>query len=477
MGVKEGGEDANHGPNEEIFMPSSRLDPSTPPERPDPSSPPRRDDTPSARRAEPRAAAAAALLFLGVLAAGGCAETSTGPGDGTPPAIDQLPRALTGAEQELIASTGDFGFRLLSELRAEEREAGDGPTNVFVSPLSASMVLGMAMNGARGTTREGMKEALGIEELTLEEANRSYRDLIELLRGLDPRVEFLLGNSVWLREGFPVRPAFTDDVGEFFDAETFEVDFSDPATADSINRWVESSTDGEIRRLVTPQSVSGLVALLANAVYFQGDWREPFDPDETRDGTFRRPDGSTVQVPLMHNRDIDGARFARTEDFVAADLPYGGSAFSMTVVLPPEGVAVDSLVRALGDRGAEGWREIVARLEPGPQEVVLPRFELAYEKLFNDALRALGMVDAFDPMRADFGPMVEGDRTDGLFLDWVKQKSVVKVDEQGTEAAAATGAGVSSLPFRADRPFLVAIRERLSGTVLFVGAVVDPTAG
>lgn len=421
---------------------------------------------------------AAAALLLGAVLLGGCDESATGPSDGElPPAIAELPRALTGSERTLIASTGDFGFRLLGELRAEERASAEGATNVFISPLSASMVLGMGVNGARGATREGMKEALGIEELSLEEANRSYRDLIELLRGLDPRVEFLLGNSVWVREGFPIRPAFTSDVEEFFDAGTFEVDFADSATADSINGWVEASTDGEIEQLVTPRMIDGLVALLANAVYFRGDWRTPFDPDDTSSGAFRRPDGSTVQVPLMENQNIDGARFARTEDFSAADLPYGGSAFSMTVVLPPEGVAVDSLVRALGDRGAAGWSEIVDSLEPGPQKVVLPRLDLSYEKVFNDALRALGMVDAFDASRADFSRLAEGARDGGLHLDWVKQKSVVRVDEQGTEAAAATGAGVSSLPVRADRPFVMAIRERLSGTVLFVGVVVDPTAG
>lgn len=408
-----------------------------------------------------------------LVALAGCGDP-IGPGPGEPPAeITELPRALSPVEETAIEQSNGFGLELLRRLHAG-READEA--NVFISPLSASMALGMAMNGADGETFTAMQGVLGLQDLTLEEANQAYADLIDLLLGLDPSVDFRLANSAWLKEGFPILPAYQARVEEAFDARVENVDFQDPATADRINVWAEEQTEGRITDFVEPDALRDLIALLLNAVYFKGSWTEQFDASETAPADFRRPDGSTVTVPMMHRAESGRTLFSHGEDYVAADLPYGGQAFSMTVVLPTGDQTLAGVVEGMDEAR---WQQVLDGLTEGPNSVSLPRFELTYDKLLNDVLEAMGMEIAFDPLQADFGRLVEEAEPGDFFIEWVKQKSFVKVDEEGTEAAAVTGVGVgvTSAPpsFRVDRPFLFAIRERLSGTILFAGTVTDPT--
>lgn len=422
-----------------------------------------------------RRSASAALLLLALLPLTAC-DGLFGPGEEG--SITSLPRSLTDAEERTIEASNRFGFRLLVELYA-----GEPGENHFISPLSASMALGMALNGADGRTYEAMRSTLGFTETELASVNESYAGLIELLRGLDPRVEFLLGNSVWLQPDWPFLSEYEGRVTEAFDARVENVDFSDPATAEAINGWVSEGTNGKIEELVTPDMLEGLVALLANTVYFKGEWSDRFDESDTSPADFHLADGSTVSVPMM-SHEMDSVATAAGEGYRAADLPYGGRVFSMTIVLPAEGTSLDSLVGAVD---AEEWRALVEQLGDGGEvRVEMPRFELTYDARLDSALAEMGMAPAFSTDSADFSRMAEiPPCTSGvdpcLYIQWVKQKSFVQVNEEGTEAAAATGVGAAptSAPptFRVDRPFVFAIRERLSGTVLFVGAVKDPTAG
>ncbi len=412
---------------------------------------------------------APALLLL---AAGACGLV-TGPDEGPPAEITELPRDLSPAEQELIDASNGFGLELLRRLHTSREEGED---NVFVSPLSASMSLGMAMNGAEGETFDQMRATLALGNLDLAGANEAYGRLTDLLLSLDPSVNFRLANAAWLREGFPIRPAYRDRVREAFDARVENVDFEDPAAAETINTWVEEETGGRITDFVRTGMIEDLVALLANTVYFEGSWTERFDPGDTRREDFHRPDGSTVTVPLM--RQTLDARLFQDRRLLAVDLPYGGRAFSMTVVVPgPD----RTLAETVAELDRERWKEVVEGLSEREVRVVMPRFELVYERLLNETLKAMGMPRAFDRERAEFGRMVEGARPGDFYIHWVKQTSFVRVDEEGTEAAAATGTGVGPVSgpqeVRVDRPFLFAIRERLSGTILFVGAVTDPSAG
>ncbi len=387
-----------------------------------------------------------------------------------PQPLQELPRDLSAAERSLIASGNEFGLALFERLAT-----GSPQENVILSPLSAYLALGMTANGADFETLEAMRAALAQTELSEEEANDAFRDLMELLLGLDEHVEFQLANSIWHRDDFPVRPDFVDLSREYFDAVVEALDFDDPAAAATINAWVEEETRGRIVDLIDEIDPEHVMFLI-NALYFQGDWQEAFDRDDTRTADFRRLDGSTVPVPLMSR--TGEVRHQVRDGFEAVELLYGRGAFAMTVILPPEGTPPAELVDGLD---APTWDEWMASFEEREVSVQLPRFRLEWEEMLNDALSAMGMDVAFDRDRADFGRLVEeGAFLPGnLYITEVKQKTFIDVNEEGTEAAAATsvGVGITSAPpaFRADRPFLFALRERFSGTVFFLGQVLDPT--
>ena len=387
--------------------------------------------------------------------------------------IQELPRALTTAERELSESGGTFAFEFLAQVAAEE----DAGTNIFVSPLSASMALGMALAGAENETYTAMRDALGLAGMSREEIGSSYQSLIALLTNLDPSVRMEIGNSVWLRTGFEPEDAYIENVETYFDARVSTLDFDDPTAADTINTWVSDATDGLIDGIVDPPIDPMTVAFLINAIYFEGDWTLQFDPADTRPGDFRRDDGSVASVPFMHQSEGEFP-FAWTEDYVAVELPYGGEAFAMVVVVPSHDVTLDDFVAGFD---ADNWNSLLESMTPSETMVALPKFKLEYEKSLNGVLKALGMEPAFDPFVADFSRMHRDALALQLHISRVKQKAYVEVDEKGTKAAAVTSVevGVTSAPpmFTADRPFLFAIRERLSGTILFVGMVHDPTAG
>lgn len=414
------------------------------------------------------AALAAALLFTLTACGGG----PTGPGE----PIRELPRELTGGEVAVRDAGNDFAFRLLGEVVTRE-EAG---ANVALSPLSASFALGMALNGARNETFDAMAATLGLEGLSLEEIDASYRDLVELLVTLDPAVETAVANSLWYHEDFPLAGTFEADLQEYFGARVEAVDFADPGTVDLINDWVDTETNGRIERLLEELRREEVMFLI-NALYFKAPWVHAFDADETRPAPFRRADGTEVSVEMMTRE--GGFRVAPGDGFVLLDLPYGGGAYSMTLLLPDPDRSLGEIVAGL-DLAA--WSGTVARLTDADDEarIHLPRFRIEYEvEPLEDALKAMGMAVAFDELGADFRDMVEPGATLGgnLYISRVVQKVFIEVNEEGTEAAAATGVGigVTSLPptYRLDRPFLFVIREGLSGTILFAGRVADPTAG
>ena len=403
------------------------------------------------------------LGALVLLAAAGCGDSPTEPPTGVNE-ITRLPRALSAAEVDVIGASNRFAFGLFAEANRPE-------ANLFLSPLSASMALGMTMNGAAGETWNQMRDVLGFGGLAEEEINTAYESLLELLVGLDPAVETAVGNSVWTRQGFTVHADFLAAVRETFDAEVAELDFASPLASERINEWVRAATNGRIEDIVPSPIPGAVVMYLINAIYFKAPWTFQFDSSDTRSEPFRLDDGSTRTVPLMTlRRDLP---YLENDRFQAVDLPYGGSAFSMSVLLPRPGMSVDDLAASLDP---EQWEDIVSDLRETDLQLFLPRFRLAHERKLNDDLAALGMVDAFDH-RADLTRLSP---VGGLWISSVKQKSWVDVNEEGTEAAAATAVTVveSAVPvFRADRPFLFFIRERLSGTILFAGKLASPPPG
>ena len=405
------------------------------------------------------------LVATGFLLLHGTGCDSTGPEEPTdaPP-----PRPLTAAEEQVVNADNRFGLKLLrSTMDAEEPS-----TNVFLSPLSVSTALGMALNGARGETRAAMEATLEKQGLSPPAINDAYRGLIGLLEGLDPNVEVALANSIWYREDFPVKQAFVDTNRTHFDAAVEELDFSAPNASDRINSWVNEETRGNIPKIVPNPIPEDLVMYLINATYFKGPWRDQFDPAKTEDEPFRRADGSTVSVPMMEKTEDVVHPTYQTEQFRAVDIAYGDSLYSMTILLPHEDASVRSVVESLD---AETWTQVTEGLAPQTlSRLKMPKFTLRYEKTLNDVLKDLGMGVAFTK-RANFRAVADT----ALAIDKVKHKTFLRVNEEGTEASAATSVGFEpvSVPpsFIVDRPFVVVLRENHSGTILFIGAVMDPT--
>ncbi len=420
----------------------------------------------NARSTLNRFTAAAAVLTLT-----GCAEEPLGP-------ITELPRDLSVAELRVIGGSNTFAFDLLRELV----EASDS-SNTFISPLSASMALGMTMNGADGETWSQMRDVLGFAGLEEAEINRAYRDLTTLLLGLDSRVRFGIANGIWADHRVPLLPDFLDRVRADFAAEVRTVDFDDPGIKDEINRWVASATNGRIDPMLQsiPQDV---LMYLINAIYFKGDWRSPFRKSRTEPAPFTLADGSIRQVDMMAGEVGYRVRLGQGEQSATGvELPYARDAFAAVAILPPAGQPIREFVAGLD---AAAWADWIAtfdeqaRTEDTDRPGILvrfPRFQIEWGDSLIAPLRALGMTDAFDERLADFSRMT-GDRD--LMITEAFQKTFLRVDEEGTEAAAVTaiGMGPTSAPpsISFDRPFLFAIRERFSGTILFLGVIGDPSA-
>ena len=389
-------------------------------------------------------------------------------GPTAPKKIEQLPRPLSSVEQQIADGSTWFGLSLLREVG--ERTPAD--SNVFISPLSASMALGMTATGAAGATLDSMRAVLGYPEADLEEMDESYRSLIDLLRGLDPSVDFRIANSIWYRNGLNVEPSFVDATKRYFDAEVAALDFDSPAAVGTINDWVKRGTNDKIDRIVN-SIPEYMVMYLINAIYFKGSWTEEFDRSRTQNEPFFASDGSQSTVPMMS---VEGDFLATsTDEYSAVELPYGGGAFNMVVVVPRQGSSVDSLISKMD---ATRWQALLDGLTERGGLVQIPRFRLEWKSSLNAPLIDMGMGIAFDATRADFSGI---SHDAALFISGVDQKTYVNVDEEGTEAAAVTsvGVGVVSLPLpllRADRPFLFAIRERFSGTLLFMGKMAVPPA-
>jgi len=297
--------------------------------------------------------------------------------------------------------------------------------------------------------------------------------LIALLRGLDPRVAFTLANSVWYRQQFNPLPAFLYATRTYFDATVQSIDFASPTAAPTIKRWVSDQTRGKIPTIVPDPLPDDAVAYLINAIYFKGDWTMPFDPARTAPGPFTLTTGATTSVPRMtHGRAVT-IGYLREGDVTVLDLPYSGGAFTMTIALPRDPAGINSLVLGLTEERWSGW---TAALDSASFEVYLPKFTLTYDLSMNNVLAALGMPSAFcGPWQTDFTRL---DASGRVCITNVKHKAFVDVNEEGTEAAAATSVevGITSLPpsIVVDHPFVFAIRERLSGTILFLGRVMNP---
>jgi serpin B len=319
-----------------------------------------------------------------------------------------------------------------------------------------------------------MERALEIQGLHHDELNRAYAQLRKALESADPKVELDIANSLWARKGIVFNPDFIARDKEFYGAEVTALDFGDPGSAATINSWVADKTKGKITNIVDRIDAQSILFLI-NAIYFKGKWSIEFDKAKTTNDNFTTGAAQQKRVPMMHQS--GKYNYYEGKNFQAVSLPYGDGRASMYIFLPAAGSNLDDFEKNLTAANWESWMKQFAKTQGS---IAVPRFKVEYEVGLNDALKALGMGIAFDPDRADFTGIVEGSAR--AYISRVKHKTFAEVNEEGTEAAAATSIEMRVTSARiektfqmvVDRPFFCAIRDNKTGTVLFVGAITDP---
>ncbi|MCK4661619.1 MAG: serpin family protein [Bacteroidales bacterium] len=405
-------------------------------------------------------------IFTVLLISYSSCQKSDGDNKPSDPVIPDIQLSEKG--EQLVSSSNAFGFDLFKNINDSEEDN----KNIFISPLSVSFALAMTYNGADGDTKTAMEEALKLSGLTTDEINSNFKSLMNALVNLDPKVVLTIANSIWYRDSFDVLQDFIDVNQEYYDAEVSALNFSDPASVDIINNWVANKTNDKIKEIINciPQDA---VMYLINAIYFNGTWKYEFKEEDTTDDPFYLMDGSTKNVPMMH-QEITVDYFSN-DDFQAVDMYYGGEKYSMLVLLPKQDKSVNDIIAQLDD---ENWNSMINSFtELGDVIIGLPKFKFEYKNTLNDMLAKMGMGIAFNENLADFGKINPDYQ---LFISRVIHKTYVDVNEQGTEAAAVTAVeiGVTSFEpnknFIVNKPFIFVIKEKSTNAIIFMGKVVEP---
>ncbi len=391
------------------------------------------------------------------------------------------PKEKSNAADRASAVKGNnrFAVSLYSQLAKSKKRKGK---NFFCSPFSISTALAMTYAGARGNTEKQMRAALHFN-LAQKKLHPAFADLTGFLnyRGSRGGCQLSVANALWAAKKLKIKPDFAKLNEANYSAGLRRLEFrKDPEAArQTINKWVEERTENRIKELLKKEPPDIKVdtrLVLTNAIYFKGQWAVQFKKKYTRDGKFKVAPGREVKVRMM-TKGKDKHKLLAGEGFQALELPYKGDELSMVIFLPAKVDGLADFEKKLTSKKLAGW--LAALEKRGKEKVIvsLPRFEMTSEFKLNDALKKMGMTDAFDEVKADFSGMSDED----LLIDAVLHKAFVKVDEVGTEAAAATAVVMApkSAPrfdrFTADHPFLFLIRDGKSGSILFLGRVIDPT--
>lgn len=375
--------------------------------------------------------------------------------------------ALTAKSAQVIGNSNAFGIELFAKTVAEENK------NLMLSPLSASTALTMLLNGCGGNTYTQLKATLNYpDDMTISEVNEAYKSLVGQLLSADSKVKIVLANAIFYGKGFEVKPPFLSTMDTDFNAHIQGLDFGLPSALTTINGWASDNTFGKIPKVLNEIS-SDAVMFLMNALYFKGNWSYQFDKSLTQDSPFTLDSGNTVNVPTMQGE--VGTKIVHGTGYSAVEMPYGRTNFTMVVIVP-NGTLASFNTGFTGDVWKSITSTIDAHTEYGTTVVFLPKFKFSYEKVLNDQLTSMGMVDAFSSVAANLSGI--SDRS--IYVSFVKQNTFVDVNEEGTEAAAVTTIGVYDMAspgptvFRVDKPFVFTIRERTTNTLLFIGQVTDP---
>jgi serine protease inhibitor len=377
---------------------------------------------------------------------------------------------LSEKQKQLITTSNTFGFEFFKKVT----EISGSSTNLMVSPLSVSMALGMTRNGAAGSTLEAMTNTLGFAGMSETDINESYKYIIETFTGLDPKVKLQIANSIWYEKTFSVEQPFILTNQQYFDAEVKPLDFTSPTAADIINAWVNEKTNKLIPKIVD-EIPGNAIMYLVNAVYFKGMWRYQFEKSKTEQKSFHQYDGTELQVAAMSEHET--FPYFRGTGFEAIELPYNQGNYVMSILLPDAGKTVEDVI---GQLTGGNWNTWSGQFVNKDIQLQLPKFKYQYnEKQMKPILSAMGMTDAFDPDIANFTRI---NSYGGLYISKVMHKTYIETNEEGTEAAAVTAVevGVTSAGpdqpyyFTINRPFVYFIQEKCTGTILFIGTVMNP---
>ena len=378
------------------------------------------------------------------------------------------PIALTEKQNEMVDADNSFAFKMFREVSKQE---GD---NTFFSPLSLNMALGMLYNGASGDTRDEIVEGLGLKDFSESEINEYYQKISQALLEVDPTTDIAIANSIWYRNNFSVKKHFVEIGEEYFDAEIQGLNFNNPGAADAINSWCAEKTNNRIKNLIGGTIPDKMMMYLVNALYFKSQWQTDiqFDKEETKLGNFTKFNGQKKKVNMMEQTSY--LNYFADEYMQCVEMDYGNRAFSMVAILPAKNMNINKLIDYLDSDKLNNaikntrWQKVWLKL---------PRFKVEGDFSLSQPIRDLGMEQMFSGGFSNIS-------NDDLWVSDIIQKTFVEVNEEGTEAAAATsiiliGYGgrqkkIKPVRFFADRPFVYLIREKSTGVIFFIGRMDEP---
>ena len=388
------------------------------------------------------------------------------------------PIQLTEAQRVFANDNNSFTLNFLKTVNDVDK---NGKSFIY-SPLSITYVLGMVNDAAVGETEKELEQTLGFHEGGIQAVNEYCKKLIEELPKVDKNVTLDIANAIFVNQNYTLKTQFRQDMQDYYDAKAESLDFSSPQTLELINGWCNDKTKGMIPKILDEVNPN-IVSYLLNAIYFKADWASKFDPKNTKEEVFTTEKGNTT-LPMMHQNVL--ISYLKTNTYSAVILPYGSGLWKMTVLLPEEGATTDDIIKEVAQSSVlnnRGWCGTGGDVFQGYEvDLKLPRFETASD---TDELKGgliklmqkMGIKQAFDSDFAEIPNMCE-DRN--LYISMMRQKAKIKVNEEGSEAAAVTVAGVNATTavspqeypkatFHANRPFVYVISEASSGVILFVG--------
>ena len=419
----------------------------------------------------------AALGFMLASAVGGCVGGSmdgssmspnpppsappSGPSTTAPPAVMQAQQDNTPVDPAIVTADNTFGVNLFQNLYSGT------PGNVAIAPISVAMALQIVYNGAGGATQQGMAQTLQLGSLSTTDLNNDNAALQGSLMNPDPQVNLTIANSLWMHlDTNPLPAAFTQMDQTYYGATVGDL----AGAPDNVNSWVNTATNGLISSILPPGNYASVVAVIANVIYFKGQWSTGFDPSQTAPAPFTLMDGTQVSVSMMHQSATYG--YLQGANFQAVRIPYGAGRFSMLAVMPNAGTNFNSFVAGLTPAMLNTWE---GQLQTVMGNLSMPKFTATWGASLVQPLTALGMQAAFCPSASFPG-------LGTVCIQDVEHKTVVEVDESGTVAAGATTVTIiptaveaPSFTLALDQPFLYAIRDDMTGELLFIGTMTNPS--